>query len=135
MTFYFQIRNVTHFWRWMKTSFIPAIFTGDWYNDQEEKIEEYIGNKRSILVGMPRLRQLRVVKGIIMAICLIFVRCLRYTCFSFFLTFSLILLNCFFLIKEAIVHRVMCAILRFYCLSRDISTGYCWSSKSDCRVF
>lgn len=65
MTFYFQIRNVTLFWRWMKTSFIPAIFTGDWYNDQEEKIEEYIGNKRSILVGMPRLRQLRVVKGII----------------------------------------------------------------------
>lgn len=49
----------------MKTSFIPAIFTGDWYNDQEEEIEEYIGNKRSILVGMPRLRQLRVVKGII----------------------------------------------------------------------
>ena len=49
-----------------------------------------------------------------MAICLqIFVRCLRYTCFSFFLTFSLILLNCFFLIMEAIVHRVMCAIVRF----------------------
>ena len=64
MMFYFQIRNVTHFWRWIKTSFISAIFTGDWYNYQEEEIEEYIDNKRSILVGMPRLRQLRVVKGI-----------------------------------------------------------------------
>ena len=43
--------------------FVDAIFTDDWYNGQEEKISEYIGNKRSILVGMPRLRQLRVKKS------------------------------------------------------------------------
>ena len=42
---------------------MSAIFAGDWYNGQEEEVTEYIGNKRSILVGMPRLRQLRIMKG------------------------------------------------------------------------
>ena len=54
---------MTQFWGWLKNIFVPAIFTDDWYNSQEEKVSEYIGNKRSILVGMPRLRQLRVMKG------------------------------------------------------------------------
>ena len=48
---------------------IEAIFTDDWYNGQEEKISEYIGNKRSILVGMPRLRQLRVMKSKCFSFC------------------------------------------------------------------
>ena len=39
---------------------MPAAFVDDWYNGREERVSEYIGNKRSILVGMPRLRQLRV---------------------------------------------------------------------------
>ena len=56
---------MTQFWRWINNRFAPAIFTGDWYNGQEEEVTEYIGNKRSILVGMPRLRQLRIMKGII----------------------------------------------------------------------
>lgn len=47
----------------MNEVFVGAIFPDDWYNSQEEKISEYIGNKRSILVGMPRLRQLRVKKS------------------------------------------------------------------------
>ena len=44
---------------------MPAIFTAESYDDQEEKGSEYIGNKRSILIGMPRLRQLRVKKGML----------------------------------------------------------------------
>ena len=54
---------MTQFWHWMKNTFVSAIFTGDWYNGQEEETTEYIGNKRSILVGMPRLRQLKIIKG------------------------------------------------------------------------
>ena len=42
-----------------KFSFLE--FSGRWYNGQEEeKKTMYIGNKRSLLVGMARLRQLRV---------------------------------------------------------------------------
>ena len=39
---------------------MPEVFVDDWYNGEREKVSEYIGNKRSILVGMPRLRQLRI---------------------------------------------------------------------------
>ncbi|XP_078352373.1 polycystin family receptor for egg jelly-like [Oculina patagonica] len=58
-----EIKNNNQFWRWMNEVFVRAIFPDGWYNSQEEKISEYIGNKRSILVGMPRLRQLRVKKN------------------------------------------------------------------------
>lgn len=54
---------MTHFWGWLKNVFVPAIFTADTYNDQDQEASDYIGNNRSILVGMPRLRQLRVMKG------------------------------------------------------------------------
>lgn len=47
----------------MNEVFVGAIFSGNWYNGQEEKVSEYIGNKHSILVGMPRLGQLRVMKS------------------------------------------------------------------------
>lgn len=59
----FQIKNNTQFWEWMNEVFVGAIFASNWYNGQEEKVSEYIGNKRSILVGMPRLRQLRIMKS------------------------------------------------------------------------
>ncbi len=58
---------MTQFWGWMKNVFVPAIFTADSYKDQEETASEYIGNNRSILVGMPRLRQLRVMKSKVIA--------------------------------------------------------------------
>ena len=65
LVFFLQIRNVTQFWRWLNNTFVLRIFAGDWYNGQEEEFTEYIGNKRSLLVGMPRLRQLRIMKGIL----------------------------------------------------------------------
>ena len=40
--------------------FIPGVFSGKWYNGQKENQAIYIGNKHSLLVGMARLRQLRV---------------------------------------------------------------------------
>lgn len=47
----------------MNEVFVGAIYASNWYNGQEEKVSEYIGNKRSILVGMPRLRQLRIMQS------------------------------------------------------------------------
>ena len=47
----------------MENIFLPTLFVDDWYNGQVERVPEYIGNKKSILVGMPRLRQLRVMKS------------------------------------------------------------------------
>ena len=44
----------------MTDVFLPGVFAGMWYNNQRENQTIYIGNKRSVLVGMPRARQLRV---------------------------------------------------------------------------
>ena len=48
--------------KWLEGQFVSGIYAGEWYNKQKVK-EEYIGDKMSILLGMPRLRQLRVQKG------------------------------------------------------------------------
>ena len=40
-----------------------GIYPNEWYNGEEAKKQEYINNKKSILLGMPRLRQLRIQKG------------------------------------------------------------------------
>ena len=42
---------------------MQTIYNRLWYNGFEEKNEMYIGNKISILIGMPWLRQLRVKKS------------------------------------------------------------------------
>ena len=55
-----QISNNSLYWNWLRTVFLPGVYAGVWYNGQVEKQSIYIGNKRSLLVGMPRLRQLRV---------------------------------------------------------------------------
>ena len=47
----------------MLHKFIHESYAGEWYNGQQEQTPEYIGNKVSILIGMPRLRQLRIQEG------------------------------------------------------------------------
>ena len=58
-----QVRNTSQLWTWLENVFIPVVYAGKRYNGQRETRTEYTGNMRSILVGMPRLRQLRVMKG------------------------------------------------------------------------
>ena len=58
-----QVSNSDSFFSWMAVEFVPGIYAGTWYNGADEKLEEYIGNKWSLLVGLPRLRQLRVREG------------------------------------------------------------------------
>ena len=55
-----QVKNNIMYWNWLQQVFIPGVFSGRWYNGQEEKQTMYIGNKHSILVGMARIRQFRV---------------------------------------------------------------------------
>lgn len=47
----------------MMNTFAPAIYTTNWYNGDEETNKVYISDKSSILIGMPRIRQLRIEKG------------------------------------------------------------------------
>ncbi|XP_067023241.1 polycystin-1-like protein 2 [Acropora muricata] len=55
-----KVSNDTKFWNWLVNVFLPGVFAGKWYNNQKENHAMYIGDKRSVLVGMPRARQLRV---------------------------------------------------------------------------
>lgn len=50
-------------WTYMLGKFIHDSYAGEWYNGQVEHTPEYIGNKVSMLIGMPRLRQLRIKEG------------------------------------------------------------------------
>lgn len=47
----------------MLGKFVEDSYAGEWYNGKWEETTEYIGNKISMLVGMPRLRQLRIREG------------------------------------------------------------------------
>ena len=40
-----------------------GIYTNEWYNRKIATKQEYINNKKSILLGTPRLRQMRIKKG------------------------------------------------------------------------
>ena len=52
--------NNRKYWSWLQRVFIPGVFSGRWYNGQRDEQTIYIGNKHSLLVGMARVRQLRV---------------------------------------------------------------------------
>ena len=55
--------NTDKYWLWLKTKFVSNVYAGQWYNGMTEETEEFIANKRSMIIGMPRLRQLRSKKG------------------------------------------------------------------------
>ena len=59
----YQVINKKQYWSWIKNVFLPGVFAGGWYNGRPENQTMYIGNKRSVLVGMARGRQLRVQPG------------------------------------------------------------------------
>ena len=40
-----------------------GIYANEWYNGKKATTQEYINNKKSILLGMPRLRQMRTKRG------------------------------------------------------------------------
>ena len=60
--FFFQISSHKKMWDWIREALIPGI-----YEDRKDvamsNFTPYIGDGEAVLVGMPRLRQLRVKKG------------------------------------------------------------------------
>ena len=59
-----QVNTGDKMWDYMLGKFIHDSYAGEWYNRQFEPTTEYIGNTASMLIGMPRLRQLRINEGI-----------------------------------------------------------------------
>ena len=55
-----QVVDNKKYWSWLHDVFIPGVFSGRWYNGEKENQTMYIGDKHSLLVGMARVRQLRV---------------------------------------------------------------------------
>ena len=47
----------------MNNTFAKSVDASRWYNGDEETNKVYISDKSSILLGMPRIRQLRIRKG------------------------------------------------------------------------
>ena len=56
--------NTASLWKWVNGVLLPSFFNVTWYNGQPfEQKEGFISNKKNFLMGMPRLRQLRLKKG------------------------------------------------------------------------
>lgn len=52
----------SYYWKWLRGQFVNGIYANEWYNGKIATKQEYINNKKSILLGMPRLRQMRIKK-------------------------------------------------------------------------
>lgn len=55
-----QVTHPHRLWGWMKEIFVPNVYAGYWHNGEKEIQEVYFENKMSILVGVPRMRQVRI---------------------------------------------------------------------------
>ena len=69
LSLFYQACDVDRFWNFLEGQFPAGIYANEWYNKQKVKRQEFIGNKMSILLGMPRLRQLRIQKGYLISLC------------------------------------------------------------------
>ena len=59
-----QVNDTASFWGWMKETFVPGMYNTSWYNGRSFEYDEgFIGNRENFLVGMPRLRQVRIRPG------------------------------------------------------------------------
>lgn len=57
-------RNISSFWNWMRGRLLPALYDTRWYNGWIFEYDEgFLGNRELFMVGMPRLRQIRVKTG------------------------------------------------------------------------
>ena len=58
-----QVKNARSYWKWLRGQFVDGIYANEWYNGKKATKQEYVNNKKSILLGMPLLRQMRIKKG------------------------------------------------------------------------
>lgn len=59
-----RVNSTATFWNWTREKLVPGLFLSEWYNGQQVDLEEgFISSGYPFLVGMPRLRQIRVQTG------------------------------------------------------------------------
>jgi len=69
------------YWDWVKENFLPAVYNVTWYNNHPfHGPEGFTGSKSVFLVGMPRIRQIRVKPGMFFVMLYCF---LVYLCRTF----------------------------------------------------
>ena len=62
--FCLQVDSKAAFWEWIEEEFIPSIYDTSWYNGRRFIAPEgYISTREAFLVGMPRMKQVRVKGG------------------------------------------------------------------------
>ena len=60
----FQVVDIPSLWKWVDNVLVPGLYDVTWYNGQPFQYKEgYISNKQTFMMGMPRIRQLRIKKG------------------------------------------------------------------------
>lgn len=85
---FLKVNTGEKMWIYMLGKFIHDSYAGEWYNGQLEQTPEYIGNKVSMLIGMPRLRQLRIQEG--KSLCLLLLLSLSHSILLSFLSYFLV---------------------------------------------
>ena len=59
--FYFQVENTASLWEWIDDVLLPGLYDVTWYNGQPfEHKEGFISTKQTFMMGMPRMRRLRI---------------------------------------------------------------------------
>ena len=51
------------FWHWGRETLVPNLYPGVLYNNKSDKYTGFISDRNNYLVGISRLRQVRVEKG------------------------------------------------------------------------
>ena len=60
----YQVESEDSLWNWTENDLLPSLYNTNWYNGQPFEYKEgFISDKQTFMLGMPRLRQLRVKKG------------------------------------------------------------------------
>jgi len=63
-TFLCQVTDVDSFWVWTRHELIPGLYHVSWYNSQPFDYKEgFVSNREAFLIGLPRLRQIRLKQG------------------------------------------------------------------------
>lgn len=59
-----KVNSPPKFWKWTRKVLVPGLYSVRWYNGDPFEYEEgFISNRESFMVGMPRLRQSRIIPG------------------------------------------------------------------------
>ena len=57
-----KVTNVNDFWEWMNQTLVPGLYSGAWYNGKRGQ-RGFLDDKMSYVMGVARIRQLRVKSG------------------------------------------------------------------------